>query len=697
MHYMKKLKIALQSNKLFYILLSVSIIYTFLFIKYSNINIPNRSNYYGYITDYNIDGDKLSLIIKSNEKILVNYYFKTQKDKNSFNLSLGDYIKVYGNAKEPSERRNFGLFDYKKYLFTKKINYIVDSSKLELISKNTNIFYMLKNKIILRIDKNYNTKNYIKAFIIGDKSEIDNNTFLSYQYLGVSHLLAVSGMHVSLISLLILKLLNKRLGNSSYFIVSLVLLFYLFLTNFTISMIRASLQFILFSINKVMKLNIRDTNIVIFLVCILLIYNPYYIYDVGFKFSFTISFSLILCKRIIEQKNNYITKLFTISLISFLTSIPILVNNFNQINFLSIFYNIIYVPFVSYIIFPISLISLVVPYMDNIYMYFINLFEYITKLLSNIKLLSFSISNIPIFFVPLYYIFLYSFIFHFKKIKLIILVVIFIILINYNRFVLIDEITFIDVGQGDSILIRIRNKNILIDTGGKLDYEIESWKRKTKNYTIASNTLIPYLKKEGVKQIDYLILTHGDYDHIGESYELCTKMKIKNIIINDYNMTNNEKKLCNRYKCKKYREGDILKVYNDIFYFLNPSSDINENENSLIILSKINNKNILFMGDASKDNEKRIISEYYLPKIDILKIGHHGSDTSTSKEFLDYINPKYAIISVGENNRYNHPSKKVIDRLNNKNINTLMTSKNGMIRVKLYEKKVNIKTSISYN
>lgn len=103
------------------------------------------------------------------------------------------------------------------------------------------------------------------------------------------------------------------------------------------------------------------------------------------------------------------------------------------------------------------------------------------------------------------------------------------------------------------------------------------------------------------------------------------------------------------------------------------------------------------MGDASTNSKKRIINEYYFSKIDILKIGHHDSSTNTSSNFLDYISPKYAIISVSANNRYNHPSKEIVGRLNSRNIKTFMTSTDGMIKVKLYEKKVNIKTSLSYN
>lgn len=692
MHYLKRLKIILQSNKIFYILLIISIIYTFLFIKFDKYKVLNNKVYAGYITEYNIDGDKLSLVIKEKNKIMINYYFKTEDEKNNFNLTYGDYIKVYGKVSLPEDNRNFGLFNYRKYLLTKKIKYVVDSSKIELISKNTNIFYKIKDYIVKKIEKNNKTKNYIKAFVIGDKKEIDDNIITSYQYLGISHLLAVSGMHVSLISMVILKLLKKRLGNTSYLIVSMVLIFYLFLTNFTISMIRASFQFILFSINKIMKLKIKDINIILFLASLLLIYNPYYIYDAGFKFSFSISFSLILFKKIIERKNSYISKALTISLISFLVSIPILINNFNQINFLSIVYNIFYVPFVSFVIFPISLITLIIPYIDNIYIYFINIFENITLFLSNIKFLSFNIANIPTFIIPIYYIFLYSFIFRFKREKILILLIIFVVLINYKRVIITEKITFMDVGQGDSILIRIKDKNILIDTGGKISYKTKSWKMKRKNSSIASSILIPYLKKEGVKQIDYLILTHGDYDHMGESINLINDFKVNNVIFNNDDYNDLELELINELNKMKiiyYKNLDKLNINNNKLYFLNTKIYDNENDNSNVIYFTLNNYKFLFMGDAGVKKEKDILDKYNIKNIDFLKVGHHGSDTSSSKKFINNINPEYSIISVGKNNRYNHPKETVLDTLKNSKI--YRTDINGSIEIKLNKNEYKIR------
>ena len=180
-------------------------------------------------------------------------------------------------------------------------------------------------------------------------------------------------------------------------------------------MLRATSQFILFWLNKLFKLNIKNINIVILLISVLLIYNPYYVYDVGFCFSFSISFSLILFQDKLKEKSFFKTS-FLISLISFLASLPILINNFNTINFLSIFYNLFYVPFVSYIIFPFGIVTMLFPFLDNIYSYIIILFENITLFLSSIKILSFDVANISLILIILYY-FLFYFIFKKTSLK----------------------------------------------------------------------------------------------------------------------------------------------------------------------------------------------------------------------------------------------------------------------------------------
>ena len=673
---MKKLKNILQCNYIFYVLLVLSLIYSFIFINFIIIKSEYKDsdkNLYGTVMDYKKSKDKTTIWVKGKEKVLVNYY-------SDINVSYGDYIYVYGVFKKPKENVNFNLFNYKRYLLSNKINYVVTASKITIIKKNDNVFYTLKNNLLKRIESANKSKGYILAFLYADKSLIEKDVYTKYQKIGVSHLFAVSGMHVSLISIVLLKLLNKIKERKRYIIVSIFLSIYLFLTNFTMSMVRATFQFILFFINKSFKLNIDNSNLVLLLFSILVIINPYNIYNIGFLFSFIISFTLIRCSKLIKGK--FIIKSLKTSLISFFSSMPVLINNFFEVNFLGIILNIIYIPFVSYILFPLSLVTVLFPSLDNILYMFINYFEKITDFFSNIKFLSFSICKMNIFLIIIYYIIFIYILKRKKKLiyKIIIAIISLTFLINNGRIVN-NEVSILDVGQGDSSLIRLKNKNILIDTGGNI------------NYDISKNILIPYFKSVGIKKIDYLVLTHGDYDHMGEAINLVENFKVEKVIFNcgPYNDLENELiEVLDKKKIKYYSCIKELNIDNNKLHFLQTKEYDNENENSNVIYTKLNGYKFMFMGDAGVEKEKDILEKYNVSKIDVLKIGHHGSKTSSDKNFIDEMNPKYSVISVGKNNRYGHPNKEVLNNLDNSKI--YRTDQDGSIMFKIKNNKLKIET-----
>ena len=690
---MKKLRIVLKSNYMYYFVFLFTICYVFINIKFVPFKYENlNNNLKGYVNDYYIDGDKLTIIIKNKNKVILNYYFKTEKEKNNFEICYGDYIEVIGKSIEIKENTNFNLFNYKRYLKTKKIYYSFSVDKIKRLKKNTNLLYHIKNKIVTKIESNISS-NYIKTFILGDKRDINSNMIESYQRLGVSHLFAISGMHVSFLSMILLRILSKINDKVKYSIVILFLLFYTFLTNYTISIVRSTMQFILFKVNKLFDLKIKNVNIMLIIISAVLLYNPYYIYDISFLFSFSISFSLILFRKNIDIDNNYFIKSFITSLISFLVSLPILINNFYEVNFLSIFYNIFYIPFVSLVLFPINILTLIFSFLDPLNNYIINIFESITIILSKMKFLTFSSAKLPIFLIVIYYICLYFAVTRKRKKYILFLVLLIVFFINNNRITVFPVITYLDVGQGDSCLIRVFNKNVLIDTGGKTYNKKEKWRQRKKEYNIADNITIPYLKSVGVKKIDYLILTHGDFDHMGEASNLTKKINVKKVIFNNDSYNELETsfiKILKKKKIKYYNNIEKIKLQKCILYFLNTKIYDNENDNSNVVYTEINNYKFLFMGDAGINKERDILKKYNLQDIDVLKVGHHGSKTSSSKDFIDEINPRFSIISVGKNNRYGHPNKKVLKELEDSKI--YRTDKNGSIMFKITNNKFKIET-----
>ena len=682
---MKKLKTILQCNIIYYIFLFLSIFYTFIYVTrpVNSIYSDKSSKVYGYVTEYKISDDKISIYIKSKENIIVNYYYKDKNEIN--NIKYGDYLLINGKFNKPNNNTNFNLFNYKKYLLSKKINYIISANKIVKIKETKNILYILKNKLIQRVNKCSKSSHYIKTFLFADKTDIDDEIYSNYQMLGISHLFAISGMHVSFVSILLLKILFFLKKDSRYIVISLLLIIYLFLTNYSVSMARACFQFIIFFINKKLKFNIKNINLVILLFSIFLFYNPYYIYNVGFIFSFTISFTLIYFNKMLIEGSFFI-KILKISLLSFLVSLPIIINNFYQINILSIIFNILYVPFVSYILFPLNILTVLFPFLDSFNYFIINIFESLSKILLNINYLSFSCAKLPVFIIVTYYLLLYILLrkISLKKVLCIILFLIFLIL--YKSIVIYPKVIFSDVKQGDSLVIRILNKNILIDTGGISNYN-------NLNYDLSKNVLIPFFKSEGIKKIDYLVLTHGDYDHMGEAINLVNNFKVDKVIFNcgPYNDLEKELiKVLDKKKIKYYSCIKELNIDKNKLYFFQTKEYDNENDNSNVIYTELDGYKFMFMGDASTTTEHEILNEYNIPNIDVLKVGHHGSRTSSSKEFIDEINPKYSIISVGKNNRYGHPNKEVLNTLENSKI--YRTDQDGSIMFKIKNNKLKIET-----
>ena len=230
---------------------------------------------------------------------------------------------------------------------------------------------------------------------------------------------------------------------------------------------------------------------------------------------------------------------------------------------------------------------------------------------------------------------------------------------------------------------KFAQNTILIDTGGQFSYN---------DYHLASNT-ISFLKSMGTSTIDYLIITHGDFDHMGEAIYLVENFNVKNVVFNndDFNdLELNLIKVLNENNIKYYQNVNYINLYNNKLYFLNNTIYDNENDNSNVIYFNYNQFKLLFMADVGIKVEEQLIYQYNLKNIDILKVGHHGSKTSTSSNFIKEIEPKYSIISVGKNNRYNHPDKEVLKKLENSKI--YRTDVNGSIMFKLKNNKLKIKT-----
>ncbi len=442
-----------------------------------------------------------------------------------------------------------------------------------------------------------------------------------------------------------------------------------------VSVYRAALLFILVFFKKTFKIELKNYYILIFILSIMLFYNPYYLFSPSFYYSFIVTF-YILVFSYNKKYENYFLKLFNISLVASLASFPITIYYFFEYNILSFIYNLIFIPIVTLVLFPVSVLSFVFSN-EYILSYLIVLFENLVTYLNNDSfLIIFKRPNILLTIIYYFILFLYVKSSNIKYFMITILIIL--IIKNSNYFINYSKLYMIDVGMGESILFVMprASKVFLFDTGGHF-YDNE--------YNLSNYVIIPFIKSLGINRIDYLVITHGHLDHAKEAPNIIRNFDVNNVYLNSGGNNYLENKIVNVATKKSVTVKNIskykIKVNDYTFNFINDVYT-DENEDSLVCFITFDNYSVLLTGDIYKKQEEKILKNYGLKDIDVLKISHHGSNTSSSKKFLKNLNPKVSLISASKNNLYNLPSKKVLNNLNK----YYKTSRNGMILIKFKEK-----------
>lgn len=684
---MIKLRTILLQSNIYRVTIVGVIIYALivtLLPKYESVYKGSEEDFLCSIDNYKIEEDKMKLELVCKEKLVGSYYFKNDEYKFfKEKVNIGSSVIVKGKLVSPKNNTVPYLFNYKKYLYNKRVYYTLKIDNIKILKENSNPFIKLKNRVIKHVNS-YKDSTYLYAFILGKTELISDEVLTSYRENGISHLFALSGLHVSIFSSILLFILKKLRFKEilNYVLIFIFLLLFSFITGFSPSILRATLLFFLLGINKVFYLNIRTLDILYLVFIILVIINPFIIYNLSFILSFTAAFFLIFSSDLLKGKN-YFVSLFKVSLLSYFASLPLSIYYFGYTNLLGTILNLVFVPLVSFVVFPLTLLTFIISKFYSILNITTNLLESLSLLFNKFKIIIY-FPRINLIFVFIYLSILMLYIKFKKKICLYLIIV---LLIFFKIRPYMDNNTYIyyiDVGQGDSILVVTPhlNKTILIDTGGIVSFN-ENYKSN-----IIKNKTIPFFRRIGINKVDYLFLTHGDYDHAGEANELLSNFCVKKVFINKGNINNIEKKINNKEVLRlKNFVIDNIKVNS-----LNNNVFNNENDDSTILLFNIYDYKFLFMGDASIKTEEYLLNNYILPNVDILKVGHHGSYTSTSTDFINVIKPKYSVISVGENNMYKHPNKSVLDILDNTKL--FRTDVDGTIEVKISKKRYKIKTYV---
>ena len=620
-------------------------------------------------------------------------------------LEIGETINFSGELKLPKENTNPRLFNYRLNLMTEKIYTtmsIKDHSIKEIDSVNIAFRYRVKSNFTDMVIDTFNTylseKNagLMTGIFLGKSSYLSDEDIKIYRDMGLAHILAVSGLHIGIISAFIFFVLSnlgiKRKIN--VIITSSIIWVYGYLIGFPPSILRSSIMFTILYYSQLIYEPYDSINSISFAMFILLMIHPYYLFNIGFQLSFAATFSIILLTPRIRQrfypfKNKIIQSLSSILGVQ-IGLLPFQAYYFNHINMLNIIANLIMIPIVSItlILGFLMIIFTYIPHINRWLSYILEgllnveaaILSYLQEIpINSLKIFSPEMITIIIFYLMLFIVFDIISIRKLKKPILKVCVFYFIFLIGINTYLMIDddstELHFIDVGQGDAILIRTKTANYLMDTGGSLFGD----------FNIAEGITLPYLEKLGINRLDALFITHFDADHSQGVPLLLENINI-GYIFSTY-LTEDEEILnsieSSDVKSIILREDDKLKLDDDValdIIWPKEISNLNSNNRSLVSILKTEGANILLTGDIEKEAEY-FIKDKINTSIDILKVPHHGSNTSSTDEFLKAIRPRDAIISVGRNNLYNHPSHDVINRYDDMGIRVYRTDDRGLIRI----------------
>ena len=742
--------INLVINKKVTILLLIFIIAGFIHIKFlkydyekiyislENVNIVgtivSSKKEKQYINEYKIETEKINNIKLKKKFILLT------KNKE---IEYGNKIKLEGTYIKPSKSRNYKGFDYSNYLKTENIyGTIEQNGKIELIKeKNINYLfinlYKVKNKIIKNINNKFpeETRGVVLGILLGDKSSIEEDVRQNFADSSLSHILAVSGTHISYVVICISVLFKKLKLNKNIrkVLTSLVLFMYLYLVDFSVSATRAVIMSTIVIMQMLFYRKQDTITTIAFSSIIILINNPYSILNIGFLLSYggTIGIILFVNRISIESKEDffqrfksYLKDICIVTISAQTIIMPIIIYYFNTISFTFIISNIIASLIIGPIImiglviiaisfFKIPIISLIIRFYNILIVILVRTADIISKIpMSKIYLKTPTTLEIIFYYSVVFLIALLIYIkksnrkFIKKTIQIDIYnlknffinnrnkVLIFISIVSLISITSIKipkelKINFIDVGQGDSCLITTpQNKKVIVDSGG------------SESYDVGKNVLLPYLLDKRITKIDYIMISHFDTDHCKGFEYVLENIKVKNVIISKQCETSENFKQIMKIIRKKRINLIIVqketKIKIDNFTtvdILSPQSENiadNMNDNSIVAKFEAYNFSILFTGDASEKIEKELIKEKINLKSDILKVSHHGSKTGTSEEFLKSVKPKIALIGVGENNKFGHPTKDVIKRLTENKIKIYRTDTDGEIRIKIKKSK-NIK------
>ncbi|RKN79032.1 DNA internalization-related competence protein ComEC/Rec2 [Paenibacillus ginsengarvi] len=706
-----------------------------------------------------VDGDKVSFALRSqavrldeeeplqaSDTVQVSVRLLQQEEQvRARTMGRGDPVTVSGVLKRPDLPRNFGGFDYRLYLYRNHIHWQLSAKGLDsvlteaeadeeevegsLLAERRNRFAFVPEPVrIMRWNDDLRSRlgavfdslfpmggpdsGYLKSLVIGLTDDMDPELYRHFSQLGLTHILAISGLHVGVFVAGCMWLLRLfGLTRERILTVTLLLVpFYVAIAGGSPSAVRAGIMAMI-GLYAARRLLWKDAPNVIGLAAILmLLWEPYFLYNVSFQLSFLVTTGLIVgvqrFSRLLPIRNKSVSSLLSITIVAQVISFPVTVYYFNGISLLSMLANLVMVPFISFVVLPLGTFALLAGLVS---VHAGAPFGWIVEKVNRLTfwLIDYAATHDPsqfiwpkpsIAWIVAYYGLLaavYAGAIRWKEEQKPLLayaavpLMMALLWFGYNPDMLDRDgkVSFIDVGQGDAILIRTpQQRHVLIDGGGTLSFRKpgEEWKERSDPYEVGKKLLVPLLKQRGVHRIDQLVISHQDQDHIGGLQAVVEQIPVTTIVMNGTWKGNASSRKLFETAMRKgtaivsIAPGGLTPVdrYTKLTVLSSgggkPTRVAEEQNNeSVVLLLQMRDARFLFTGDMRAEDEKELLAawqtaaaEEEVPEpVDVMKIAHHGSKTSSSGEWLSYWKPERAVISVGLNNSYGHPNAGVLERI----------------------------------
>ncbi len=699
--------------------------------------------------------------VKSQEIFLIELRLEEESELKIVNAwQRGDRVRLTGNLEQPSSGRNFGDFNYRQFLLRQHIHWVVDIRGLSPIQVTEPEQFgwhhigrwndSLRGKLSDVIKQVHGPPHYgfVQSLVIGMKDRLDPELFESFSELGLTHILAISGLHVAVFTgglFMVFRLL--RLTKERSLVLAMVAIpFYMLLSGGTPSVVRAGIM-ALIGMYAHKKQLLKDGLHIVSIACMLmLLLNPFYIYNVSFHLSFIVTTGLIvgvpLMVKLLPIRYKAFKNALAVTLTAQWVSFPFSIYYFNQFSVWSWIANLVLVPFISLIILPLGMATLLTALLSRTlagWLAYVNdwCIQIVIYAVEQIqqwdKYVMIWPTPAPMWMVTYYLLIIgsllglnvvrqhSSFHWHVKLCALFtacILVAVIIVGLNPDGWSRKGIVQFIDIGQGDAALIRTPyDRYILVDGGGSTSFykQEDVWKQRFNPFEVGEKVLLPLLKRRGVGELEYVIISHFDTDHIGGLIEVIENIPVGSILMNGTYKDNTT--VDRLYELALERSIPIYTLKQGTHLSIDKETKLtviskqvtakqeqrelrevaSQNEQSLVVLLELYDRKLLFTGDIGIGTEQALLGSLasqwvqahgtdkhaVKPSVDIMKVAHHGSKHSTSTPWLDYWSPSIAVISAGANNRYGHPHPDVISRLEQAKAEVWRTDKHGEIQIEI--------------